>query len=673
MKRRFKMILVDEFQDTDPIQYEIVFFLAERHGDHDPDAYATRLEPGRLFIVGDAKQSIYRFRGADFAAYQRAIRHVLEQGGAELSLTSNFRSTRAVLRSVNALFAEPGSSAWTRSAYLPPYQPIEAEREDDGAPAVEIWTTTAGDDATAPVRRRAEGRALAAELSAVAGPGRAWRYDDVLVLFRGFSELGPYLRALREASIPFVVSGGRSFFERTEVIQAMAVLRAVAVPDDRVALLAYRRSPAGGVPDTELAAAARDEAALPALEASDRRLARLRAEAALIPVDGAVRHVLEASGLFALSGLAFEAAQRVANLEKLCITSSELARDGRRTLPETLDALEDGFESDEEGDSPLADADRDAVRVMTIHKAKGLEARVVILADTAGGRSNRPPRRYAARMARFSAGEFVRLDGPSFKNGAAIAASLDDARHEEAEDVRLLYVALTRARDRLIVFGGGNRRTPWTKALSAWEAGVTRRTIAETVSGRRPEAAPSFGAPDAVARFDAAVAAVAALAVPPFLSPSDALEDVGTAPAVPGAAEPELARVVGRIVHAKLAGWKTPVTADARDEVDGVLRLFAASPLAERLTTVAILGREVPLLLAEGGKRWRGTIDLLYRDRGGVIVVVDYKTDASDEGAVLRHGEQLGVYVRAVRRAMPGERVRAELWMLRTGHCLEVG
>jgi ATP-dependent helicase/nuclease subunit A len=147
-----------------------------------------------------------------------------------------------------------------------------------------------------------------------------------------------------------------------------------------------------------------------------------------------------------LSGLAFEAAQRVANLEKLELAASELSRDGRRSLVETLDALEEGFESDEEGDSPLADASRDAVRVMTIHKAKGLEARIVILADTALGRSTRGPRDTTAGMTLLPQGEFVRIDTPKFRNAAAIAASLDDARHEDAEDVRLLYVALTRAR-----------------------------------------------------------------------------------------------------------------------------------------------------------------------------------------------------------------------------------
>jgi len=673
LKRRMRMLLVDEFQDTDPIQYEIVFFLAEQSGSHAKDAYATQLAPGSLFIVGDAKQSIYRFRGADYAAYQRAIRHVLDQGGAELSLTSNFRSTPAVLRAVNALFREPGSSLWRASAYLPPYEPIDAEREDDGAPAAEVWTTTLGPSAPASARRRAEGLALAAELRARAGPGNSWRYDDVLVLFRGFTDLSPYLRALREAAIPFVVSGGRTFFERTEIAQAMAVLRAVADPGDPVALLAYRRSPAGGVPDTELAAdAAGASGSLPALAAADSRLSALRFQAGRLPVDAAVRHVLDASGLVALSGLAFEAAQRVANLEKLSQAASELARDGRRTLLETLDALEEGFESDEEGDSPLADADHDAVRVMSIHKAKGLEARVVILADTAGGRSSRSVRRFSARMARLGPGEFVRLDGPTFSNGAAIAASLDDARHEAAEDVRLLYVALTRARDRLIVFGGGTGKTAWSDALAAWNDGVTHRTVADTVAARRLEPEPPIGAPDAVLRFEAAAAAVLTLAAPPFRPPSDLGDGVEPAPAPPGAQEPEVARAVGRIVHARLAGMRSPDVGEARDEAESVLRLFEGSPLAARLARLEILGRELPMLLAEDGARWHGTIDLLYRDGDGTIVVADYKTDASDHGAIARHGEQLDVYVRAVRRALPGERVRAELWMLRTGRVFEL-
>jgi len=672
LKRRFAMILVDEFQDTDPIQYEIVFLLAETPEGRATDAYDTKLAPGSLFIVGDAKQSIYRFRGADFAAYRRAVLHVLRQGGVELSLTSNFRSTPSVLRAVNALFAPPRSSLWVPSEYLPPYEPIQPERAlDDAGDAVEVWTTSASASAPAAERRRAEGSALAAEIHAIAGPGRAFRFDDVLVLFRGFTDLSPYLRALREAAVPFVVSGGRTFFERTEIVQAMAVLRAVADPEDPVALLAYRRSPAGGVPDTELAADAAGAPTPPALAAADLRLAALRDEARHLPVDAAVRHVLEASGLVTLSGLAFEAAQRVANLEKLSLAASELARDGRRTLLETLDALEEGFESDEEGDSPLADADRDAVRVMSIHKAKGLEAPVVILADTAAGRSPRRTRGFSARMARWDAGEFVRLDGPSFKNAAAVAASLDDARHDDAEDVRLLYVALTRARDRLFVFGGGTGRSAWTEALAAWNEGVTHRALSDAASKRRVEAAPTVGAPAAVARFHTAVAAAAASADAPVAAPSDA-GDGGAVGAVEGALPPDRARAAGRIVHARLAGLKIPEGGPGGDEAERILRSFADSTLAARLAAVQVLGREVPLLFLDREARWHGAIDLIYRDTDGAVVVADFKTDTTIDGAIERHGEQLRIYLRAVARALPGERVRAELWMLRSGRILAV-
>jgi ATP-dependent helicase/nuclease subunit A len=663
-KRRFAMILVDEFQDTDPIQYEIVFLLAERDDESTDDAYATHLAPGRLFIVGDAKQSIYRFRGADYAAYRRAVSHVLAHGGTELSLRSNFRSVPAVLHAVNALFSTSGT-AWVASDYLPVYESIDPERTDAVESAVEIWTAGAP-DASARERRHAEARALAAELSAMSASSGSFRYDDVLVLFRGFTDLAPYLRAMREASIPFVVSGGRTFFERTEITQAMAVLRAVADPDDPIALLAYRRSPAGGVPDTELVG---DDPPF-ALAAADVRLATLRAQSSAMPVDAAVRHVLEASGLITLSGLAFEASQRVANLEKLALAASELARDGRRTLLETLDALEDGFESDEEGDSPLADAGRDAVRVMSIHRAKGLEAGVVILADTAADRRNRRVTKASTRMVRTDAGEFVRLTAPSFANGASIVATLDDALHERAEDVRLLYVALTRARNKLIVFGGGTSSTPWNDALAGWQGAGQRHIVTAPPPGATVESS-EIGAPAAAARYDASIVAVSALAAPRFLAPSAADEYEPLDPA-PGALPRDLAREVGRIVHARLAGLPGGGEPDATAEAEGLLARFSQSPLAARLASVQVLGREVPMLLAEEGMLWHGAIDLLFRDSDGTLVVADFKTDADESGAVVRHGEQLRVYARAVSRAMPGTTVRAELWLLRSGRVIEI-
>jgi ATP-dependent helicase/nuclease subunit A len=697
VKRRYRMLLLDEFQDTDPLQYEIVFFASEQPDEWADDAYATRLAPGRLFIVGDAKQSIYRFRGADFAAYRRAVEHVCGQGGVELSLTTNFRSTAAVLDPINALFA---SSSWKASDYLPPYEPIEAHRDEAASgPAVEIWSTARGAGGTARERRRLEGQALAREIASLAGPGTPTRYSDVLVLFRSFSEIGPYLRALRGRGVPFVVSGGRTFFERTEIVQAKAVLRAVADPADQSALLAYLRSPAGGVDDRELATHARmsgsdpwssstavDHEACPSLASALAGLHRLRASIDGMPVDAAVRKVLSDSGLLPLSGLAFEAAQRVANLEKLSLAANVLARDGTLTLDETLDAIEDSLESEEEGDSPLADETVDAVRIMTIHKAKGLEARVVFLADASAGHGPPGGRPWKARTASFGAVSYVSLAGPSMVNGAAFAASIDDAAHEAAEKLRLLYVAMTRARDRLIVFGGGTRNSPWLEALAGWGydwrsipadgvtlgGGVLHRIASPAPSDERAEVGNDIGALDAVTRYTSAVAAVARLAAPEFRAPSAFDEDRARGGDGPRTGAPaELAREIGSIVHARLAGVPAAeASGEAASQAAALMAAFDASPLAGRLAALDVLGREVPVLMAEGTARWRGVIDLIYREPSGAVVVADYKTDASSDGASARHGPQLAVYMTAVARAMPGALVRAELWMLRTGEII---
>jgi ATP-dependent helicase/nuclease subunit A len=702
VRARFRMILVDEFQDTDPVQYEIALFLAESVSGTARDAYTASLEPGRLFIVGDAKQSIYRFRGADFAAYRRAIDRVLIQGGEALALTSNFRSEASIVEAVNALFSAPGT-VWRPSPTLPDYEPIAAVRPRGSGPSVTVGTIAPTGRGLASDRRRMEGLAIAGEIVRIAGPGAAYRFGDVLVLFRGFSDVALYLRAFREARIPFVVSGGRTFHERPEIVQALAVLRAVADPADAVALLAFLRSPAGGVPDAELRTHAESRGAwgegaiadvrtCPTLASAFARLLKLRADVVGRQVDDAIRRVLEGTGLIVLGALAFEGAQRVANLDKLIRAAEEVAREGRLGLIETLDALEDVFEAEPEGDSPLSDESDDAVRVMTIHKAKGLEAPVVVLADTAAGRRvGRGPEPWSVDIVPGTRGQDIGIKGPRLKNGAALLRDLEDADHEPAEDVRLLYVALTRARDRLIVLGGlPGARSPWIDALRAWgydaenppgdgarigQGMVLHRRLDPLASTGLSRPAPPTGAPEAVATQEAAIGRAVADAAAAFMSPSTSEDrppdDDEDESMRSGGLEPSLARAIGIAVHRRLAmfdGDLAALTRDLAPESAAILRLFATSPLAARLAALDVLGREVPLLFEENLRtRWSGTIDLLYREPDGTIVVADYKTDAALEGALERHREQLRVYAEGVRRAIPGARVRAELWMLRHG------
>jgi ATP-dependent helicase/nuclease subunit A len=226
LKRRFRMLLVDEFQDTDPVQYEIVLLLAEAPDESTSDAFTARLEPGRLFVVGDAKQSVYRFRGADYTAYRRATERIVEAGGVQLDLIGNFRSTPGIIDPVNRLF-DRGSVCWEPSDYQPDYTAIQAARPAGDGPAVELWTIASGKNVRAHERREAEGRALASEIERRVEAGEC-AYRQITILFRAFTNISHYLRPLRERQIPFVIDGGRDFLVRPEVEQLMATLKTLA-------------------------------------------------------------------------------------------------------------------------------------------------------------------------------------------------------------------------------------------------------------------------------------------------------------------------------------------------------------------------------------------------------------------------------------------------------------
>ncbi len=735
LKRRYRMLLVDEFQDTDPLQYEIVLFLGERPGGGSEDAYGADLEPGKLFVVGDPKQSIYRFRGADYAAFRRSVERVETCGGRALTLTTNFRSVEGILRPVNALFAGGASPAWVESAYQPRYVPIVAARGGGReAPSVEVWTVGGGGDAES--RRRAEGEALASEIARGVAAGECG-YRDVFVLLRAFSDLAAYLRPLRAAGIPFVVDGGREFLERTEIQGLRAALRTLARPSDPAALLAFLRSPAGAVPDAELARYAADGRSWswreepdagkhPGIARSFRKLRELAAATRGLPADAAIRKVAVETHLLPLLALGFEGAQGVANLRKLAATAAGLAWDGSLTLDRILDVLDEERVADIEGDSPLADEQTDAVRILTIHKAKGLENRIVFVPDLGRGEPGGPRAAWvpAVRVVRLPSGALaLSLETKGGSNSARALDRREERLHERAELLRLLYVAATRARERLVLLAGTpsrNYRAPWLEVLAAWDyrwkeppeegerlfgGAVMHRRVAGGAAPRRAEPSERPTHPAAsVAAYGRALEVLRGAAAPPLKRPSgeedeeprDA-EEIAGRPASRGSANQELARAVGAVVHHALERMDLANPRSLLEDLDSrarraaaetgtdaarvgraareVLGTFVESPLSARLGTVEVLGREVPVLLLEGGQTWRGNLDLLYRDPDGAVVVADYKTDALEDGAELvrRYGPQLAVYVRTVQRALglPAP-PRAELWMLRSGRIVTV-
>jgi ATP-dependent helicase/nuclease subunit A len=745
---RFRTLLVDEFQDTDPLQYEILFFIAGREEPPSADAYGADLAPGRLFIVGDPKQSIYRFRGADIEAYRRAVGRVLACGGESLTLTASFRSPGEIVDPINALFAGwIGPRAPGDEIYEPRYDLIASARGRAGAePRVEIWSVAA--EGAVEERRRGEARAIAAwitdNVGSAAATGAPLAHGEIAILLRALTNAGLYAQALRRAGIPFVVEGGKGFYERPEVGDLIAFLRAAASPNDGPAVLAVMRSPVGGAPDTELARFAvaggrldiagggfADLAPFPNVRRTLDLLARFRRGMIGRAVDDIVRAALEETPLALLHAAAHEGAQRIANLRKIVALAEGLARQGL-SLEETLRAVEQEFQGERgEGESPLADETIDAVRLLSVHKAKGLEFPVVFVPDL--GRESKPPRprgTEAVWVRRGDGGALGVLLPDGACNAAWILHAATNRRHEAAEEKRVFYVACTRARERLVlVNSSAERSAPWRDALAALgysakdgfppegllHGGSVRHRL---VAPRPPAPPPSPAEPDsrwvgAATRFEEVSASARASAVPPLSWPAGARDaeqaGAGEAAGESWAPEPrrrgpkrDVLRLAGRAVHAALEHWDFLDAARLRDlahrearrvAADGaaaapgparrveeetlrIVDLFLATRLPKRLAALAILGREVPILYRDDvGTTWVGACDLVYRDSGGSIVVADYKTDdvtGDPSAAVARYTPQLTIYRAALSRALGGRPVKAQILFVRAGTAVDL-
>jgi ATP-dependent helicase/nuclease subunit A len=428
---RFDAVLVDEVQDTDPIQAEIALLLTE-------DGGAPR--PGGLFAVGDPKQSIYRFRRADVDTWSR-LRDTMTASGASLSLTRNFRSVPGVVAWVNYVFAD-----------MPDYEPLVAHRGPAALDPVVVVASEEAGDASAIAGHLLDLRAGGATVD---GRPLAWR--DVMVLVPSWTRAEALQRGLTEAGVDALVEGGKQFFGRDEVRACLAALRAIDDPGDAASVVftlralfgcshedLLRHVAAGGswfttLPDPP-AGPVGD--ALRVLAALNRRRSR----------EGWVRlldAVLAEGRALAVWSLLPDGASRIANVEKVrrLIHDAEAVADGPGDVLTRLRALED---ADDEADVLLTDVDADVVRITTLFKAKGLEAPVVVLAEM--NRVVRTPDaipdRVRAELA-VKVGKLEPADWDQRKEAERLAL--------DAERVRWMYVAATRARDQLVICDGGKR------------------------------------------------------------------------------------------------------------------------------------------------------------------------------------------------------------------------
>ncbi|MDX6690391.1 MAG: ATP-dependent helicase/nuclease subunit [Solirubrobacteraceae bacterium] len=459
---RFDRVMVDEFQDSNPRQL----------------ALFEALEDDDLFVVGDESQSIYGFRNADVDVF-RSRRAALAAAGRVSTLATNFRSRGAILGTINATFAPRLGERFV--ALIEGREPSAA-----GEPLVELLVTDqAGwEDPDAPIDlgalpraaawRHAEARLLAQRLRELVDAGEA-KPEETVVLLRGLGDLPVYERALEDQGLLTLSVGGSGYWGRQVVRDLCAWLAAIANPRDEEALYGVLASPLVGLSSDALAHIAgaggsggawRSISAggelLDKLGAGDRErleifAARFAAERELAPrlaLDELLRRVVDATGydlhVLSLSG----GTRRLANVHKLQRLAAAFERDHGRDVRGLADRAAAELEAEaREDDAPVELGDLKAIRLMSIHAAKGLEFDVVAVADL--GRRRPGDGDADLLVADGEVGLRLRgLDGSSDK-ALAYDRLRDRARERAArEEERVMYVAMTRARERLILSGG---------------------------------------------------------------------------------------------------------------------------------------------------------------------------------------------------------------------------
>lgn len=683
VRASIRQLFVDEFQDTDSVQCDLVRSIALE------GPLASR--PG-LFVVGDPKQSIYGWRQADLASYEEFRGWVEAQGGEVLPLVVNRRSRAVVLdevaRTVGPIMHRVQGLSPEFQPLLRPPDGIPPEPvTPKGAEAIEFWDSRpleGGVPSTIgnrPEFTRTEAQAVAADvLRLVAESGGKLPFSSFAILLRSTSSLEIYLEALKRSGIPFAVERDRGYYRRREVIDATSLVRAVLDPEDHLSLAAWMRSPSVGVPDRALLAlwragfpgavgalqdgfaradaGARDNApssdVVRAVAAAQKLLARdpgasavlprwpdlvvdaasaigeLRRAAAELPSDRFVERLRTRTLLEVTEGSRFLGAFRAANLGRFFRELAAALEAGGGDVHETLRMLRAGQEGRREGEEgrPL-EIERDAVRVMTIHKSKGLEFECVyVLSLDKASRGRGSDRNRTEFVHRRLAEAYVLLGAPTLDYDEVESHKKAVEQHETA---RLFYVATTRAKSRLVL-------------SAAWGQLPAGEHMAKLVAGRA-RVLEAMGEP-APLRIDAHGAAwrwVAAAGPAPSALPAESHAE----PEPAGAARRHFLDLVDlrEVAHAREARARTaPISGRAQDSGD-----VAVQPAAPARRGASGLERRAARIVGDALHRALERFDLtaaatdlpraLARERQALAAAIEAQSAGPSAPALARFDE----------------------------------
>ncbi len=730
LRGRYRNLLVDEFQDTDPIQSKIVWAVA---GDDPKD---------RLFIVGDPKQSIYGFRNADVAMFQGAKRKMVDMDSeAGVHLDVNFRSTRQVVDVVNHVFSRLMVEEDREFRFK--YEPMcrSAEKSSDVG-SVELMLPGSPGTAVAgqvPVDTLSEPEMVATRIQAIMTEGRKLVYTDnegkrlkegrtpvygdLTILLRARTHLKMFEKALRDRNIPYQVHKGLGFFERQEVLDVYNILRFLADGSDDVSSYGMLRSPYFSFSDEELFFICRGKgfdlwSRLKKRAEEDERskmavvmLESWRSRAGRMPIAELLQYVQVTSGISAVYSAQTNSAQLLANLDKLTSMLRNASADGICMPHEAVEWMENAMELAKlEGEAPMETSSINAVNIMTVHASKGLEFPIVIVPELGA-----PPRSSTSSIL-FDEGIGLGLtvlgeDYKLAKNAALSLIEIEEDEKDAEESKRLLYVAMTRARDHLVLSG---------------KIGSDKRTTVNWMDLLRSAIAPEGIRPDVnmIAINDHVLVYVvresdmdleeterekpSLMSLPEDIgglggwsSVSKPKRRIGLTVTGLEAFESYPERFVRRNVFGVPEGWLDSGTrSDAMQfgtaaheilqgrDPEPVARKYwlPASSVAElakiKERFVALKGsdgiayRELVFMADIDGQRFQGKVDRLESNRSGSSIVVDFKTDAvkqgSEEKDAERHADQLRAYALMMSRALH-VKVQGQVYFTGSGRYVHIG
>ena len=644
VRDQFDFIFVDEFQDTDRIQAEILQLLATDS--------SGRFAPGKITVVGDPKQSIYAFRRADPETYARFTRSVLPSNEAPRLLVDQYRSAPSVVEALNEICPKLFESAdIDPNVFQPKYNALSAARApgEAGAPFKFI---DGGDDA------EKEAEAIVAWI-------RSQNHEDLrrfALLFRRKTKIDDYLDVFDRHNLPYVIPPLGLFLDRPAAVDLLAVLRAVAYAFDRGAQISAARSPYFALTDAEIATGILNDAAGPWKEFRNAMDA-LRDTSRHVTVTQLIDHVVLTCGIEAIYG--DDSPRALRHLEQVRTIAFAYDQKTGGSVRQFVEEIARRRDAPEEVEPSLLDETTNAVRILTIHGAKGLEFETVLLPDLEFQSSGKGIDLFTVEEPR----SLVIRNGLETLSGSCRFSELRPLKEigslrDKAETRRLFYVAITRAKSEVVF---------------VTRPEVTNHGFGRFVRELFPGQLPVAGSPLPEKADRQPVTGNGQTEIEPCIVPTPE-------PIVPLLTREEIAiarrgspnRAAGILLHRVLERWDgasdvAPLIASLASElgaddlaIDRVRKRIgqvASSPVFERILAAETIGREMPVaFIDDSGVLLERRIDRLIRE-DGTDTVIDYKSGEPGDARVERDREQVSLYCRVVAQ-MTGRPCRGLLWYI---------